>query len=519
MNKLSHTPRRQLLVLLLAGLVVLLTPKMVVAQQLDDTSQVLSEADIVSITVANSPILAAAIIDRERAAQQVLAEQARYGFVLKLDPQLAHLATPSLSGDTVITPSSNSLVLGAELQRHLQWGTDLSLRVEGQTQTSQMSSLSQANTLIDVGPSYGSAVRLGFNQPLLRGAGRDVSRALLNQAEVSLASAKVARQRVASEVLQGALAAFWELFYANRSLDIQRQSLELAERQRDQAAARVATGDLAPVELLTFESRVASLHEDLASAEAERQSRAIALGQAIGLVDGAPGLNAAKQEHPAATLNLDSALHDQALASSYRVLELQQSLRLAELQERTATDPLRPRLDVTGYVQAQGLGNQELAPVVTGLASTEGVSAMLGLNFELPLDSRQREAEAVIAHLATESVRVQLRQVEQAVVAEIDTAQARAKAAGKRRILSLQTLAIVRRQVAAEEARFATGSSTALDVSQAQDQLRASSLRELRARVDDTQLKLQILHQSGQLLGAYRELIPELPQYSDGQAN
>ncbi|MFH1811592.1 MAG: TolC family protein [Pseudomonadota bacterium] len=503
MSDVKHT-RRFRLALQTGAALALLAPSIAArAQDSGPAGRELDETRTVTLAVEHNPALAAAIIDLERAEQQVLGEQARYGFVLKLDQQLARLASPTLSGSGVSNPSSTSLVLGGELQRHLEWGTDLSLRVEGQAQTSQSSSFTQPGTLVDVGPGYSTSVRMGFSQPLLRGAGRDVSRASLDQAEVALASAKVARQRVASEVLQGALSAYWELYYASRALDIQQQSLQLAEQQRDQAAARVASGDLAPVELLTFESRVAALHEDLASAEAERESRAIALGQAIGVVDGARDLRARAGDQPSVSVDTTDALRAAALASSYRVLELREAMHLAEVQARTAAEPLRPRLDLTGYVQAQGLGNQDLAPAFSGLASSDGVSAMVGLSFETPLDGTQRESEAARARLAVQSAQEQLNQAEQAVVADLDTARARAQAAARRTELSAQTLSIVQRQVVAEEARFATGSSTALDVSQAQDQLRASSLRELRARVDSTQLRLQLLHLTGRLLEVY----------------
>ena len=229
----------------------------------------------------------------------------------------------------------------------------MSRRAEGQAQSAQSSSFGQPGTLVDVGTDYGSSVRLGSTQLLLRAAGRDVSRAALDQSEVALASARVARQRVASEVLQGALAAYWELYYASRAYDIDQQGLQLAERQRDEAAARVATGGVAPVELLTFESRVAALRKGLASAEAEQQSRATALGQAIGLPDGARELSAVASDKPAATSDPVGDLRGAALGSSYRVLELREAVRLAEVQERTAAEPLRPRLDLTGYVQAQ----------------------------------------------------------------------------------------------------------------------------------------------------------------------
>lgn len=489
-------PRAPLIVL-----VALLAPAATaLAVPTSSAPHLVDESRVVALAIEHNPTLAAAVIDLRRAEQQVRAEQARYGFVLKLDQQLARLASPTLSGDDVTTPTSSQLTLGAELQRHLVWGTDLSLRVEGQAQTMQSSSYTQPGTLIDVGPGYGTSVRLAFSQPLLRGAGRDVNQAALDQAQVALSSAQVARQRVASEILQNVLAAYWELYYASRALDIQRQSLLLAESQRDQAAARARSGDLAPVAVLTFESRVAALREEVAIAEAEQQGRAIALGQAIGLVDGAPELSARLDPPPAAAPAPIGDLREAALASSYRIRELRENVRLAEVQALTATEPLRQRLDLTGYVQAQGLGNRDQLAAFAGLASSDGVSAMVGLSFEAPLDGSQRQAEASRARLAVQAARTQLISVEQSVLSELATTLARAQAAAQRTELSSQTVALAQRQLSAEETRFATGSATALEVSQAQDQLRASSLREVRAQVDATQYRFKLLHLTGRLI-------------------
>src|SRR5262249_12621690 len=115
-----------------------------------------------------------------------------------------------------------------------------------------------------------------------RGAGRDVFEAEYAQAKASRAATASESERVASQLLLDVLTAYWELFYAGRSVEIQRRSLELARARLQDAVDRVQTGSLAPVEELAYRTKVASIEEDLATALADERKRSNELARLAG---------------------------------------------------------------------------------------------------------------------------------------------------------------------------------------------------------------------------------------------
>jgi outer membrane protein len=459
---------------------------------------------VLEMAVAKNPTLGAAVSDVRRARLLEEAEEHRYPFTLLLDGKALRNGAPQLGAAGVTFPSSTTYSAGAELRRKLDWGTDLSLRLEATRQatssifTFAAPGAAPIQTLFQLGPGYGGSVRLGLTQPLLRGAGRDVVLAQLDVARVSRTTAAFTRDRTASQLLLDALTAYWELYYASRAVDIQRRSLGLAREQREDTASRVKTGSLAPVELLTFDSRIATLEEDVVAAEAEEQRRSTALGRLVG----DPGLTPrrAADHEPVRRETPRGDLRRRALESSPEIAEQKSAVSLAEVQARTAGDPLRQRLDLDAYVQANGLGNREVPPALQQLSVLKALSAQITLTYEAPLDDTRHRAENDRAQLAVTASRQRLDATILKVLADLDDAEQRRVSADRRIDLSGRTLAVSRSQLDAETARFRTGSGTALQVRVAEDQVRTAELRAARARVDLVIAELGLLHLSGALV-------------------
>lgn len=459
---------------------------------------------VLQMAVTRNPSLAAAVSDVRRAKLLEDAEAHRYPFTLVLDGKALRNAAPSLGAAGVNFPESTTYSAGAELRRKLVWGTDLSLRLEATRQESSSvfsfasPGAAPVQTLFQLGPGYGGSVRLGVTQPLLRGSGRDVVLAELTAAKVNRTTATLTRDRVASQLLLDALSAYWELYYASRALDIQRRSLALAREQRDETAARVKTGSVAPVELLTFESRIATLEEDVVSAESEERRRSTALGRLVGDADltsrRAADRAPARHDTPAGDIRR------RTIDASPEIAEQRSALNLAEVQARTAADPLRHRLDVDAYVQANGLGNREVPPTIDQLGTLKAITAQIALTYEAPLDDTRHRAENDRAELAVTAAKQRLDATVQKVVADLDDADQRRISAVRRIDLAERTRAVSQSQLDAENSRFRTGTGTALQVRVAEDQVRTAELRTVRARVDLAVAELGLLHISGGLV-------------------
>jgi outer membrane protein TolC len=459
---------------------------------------------VMEMTVANNPSLAAAVSEVRRAQLLEEAEGHRYPLTLVLDGKVLRNAAPALGAAGVTFPESITYATGGELRRKLIWGTDLSVRVEATRQESRSvftfaaPGAAPIQSIFQLGPGYGGSLRLGVTQPLLRGAGRDVVLAQLDIAAVNRTAVTSTRDRTASELLLDALTAYWELYYASRALDIQRRSLGLARDQREETAARVKTGSVAPVELLTFESRIATLEEDVVAAEAEERRRSTALGRLVGDPTLTP--RRAADREPARRDAPPGDLRRRALDVSPEIAEQRSAVNLAEVQARTAADPLRHRLDLDGYVQANGLGNREVRPAFDQLAGLKAITAQVTLTYETPLDDTRHRAENDRAQIAVAAARQRLEATVQKVLAALDDADQRRLSAARRIDLSDRTLTVSKSQLDAESARFRTGTGTALQVRVSEDQVRTAELRTVRARVDLVVADLGLLHLSGALV-------------------
>ena len=464
----------------------------------------INDAAVVEMAIAKNPSLAAAVSDLRRAQLLEEAEQHRYPFTLVLDGKALRSAAPSLGAAGVVFPESTTFTAGGELRRKLVWGTDLSLRLEATRQETRSvfsfapPGAAPIQTLFQLGPGYGGSVRLGITQPLLRGAGRDVTLAQLDAARVSRSTATLTRDRVASQLLLDALTAYWELYYASRALDIQKKSLALARDQRDDTAARVKTGGLAPVELLTFESRIATLEEDVVAAETEERRRSTALGRLVGDPELTP--RRASDREPNRRELPTGDMRRRTLDASPEIAEQRSALQLAEVQARTAADPLRSRLDLDAYVQAHGLGNREVPPAIEQIGTLKAITAQVSLTYEAPLDDTRHRAENDRAQLAVTAAKQRLDEVTQKALADLDDADQRRASATRRIELADRALAVARSQLDAETSRFKTGTGTALQVREAEDQVRTAELRTVRARVDLVLAELTLLHVTGALV-------------------
>ena len=322
------------------------------------TALPLRAPEVVGAVFTANPTVRAALSDCRSAALEVRAETARYPFDLTLNSQYTTIANPTLfpgaagasPPGTVGVPTQGTLETSAMLSKHLVYGTDVALTLDGQRQTAtsvfylppQFAAMF-AGLLggkmfptgvisYPVGPGYQAYVKLGATQPLLRGAGRSVAEADLRAARLNLTIAELTRDRTASEVVRDALTAYWESWYATAAVDIQKRSRDTAKRQRDEATARIATGSLAPADGLTFETQLASREEDVANAETEERRRAVDLARLLGRADLANAFAVPLDAIPEAPTPISGALHQEAALASPELRAFAAQIELARVQ-------------------------------------------------------------------------------------------------------------------------------------------------------------------------------------------
>jgi len=484
----------------------------------------LSERQAVVAAVAQNPTLHVALLRAQQSRYNLSAEQALYDPVLDANAGYTHLRTPSLVSRTVANDDGTMTVVpdtrvtgsdvfdvGAGITKPFAYGTVVGASVSGQR--SSRASLEQAALFGANGPGYSIAARLSATQPLLRGFGTDLGLASLRQAKLTLSANQLAAQDAASQLLSQVVNAYWELWYATETVRINEASRELARVQQEQAKQQVDSGALAPASALPYATQVAELEETVLAAQTQVRQRELALWQLLGKPSG-EGVSLRAADAPdlprVDELSESSAVQD-ALKNSYVRRQLQTQLAIVKDQLKITGDPLRPRLDVDAYVQAQGLGNTRVPPAFEQFGKLDAVSAHVGLTFEMPLTDTRRSSQIQAAQLAAHVAEKQIEANELEIRSSVALAIAQRRAAHDKLELSTQTEKVAGQQAEAERARFLAGGSIAITGQQAEDAYRQAQLRVQRARVDLVLAELALLEIRGQLLARYSDAVTQLP--------
>ena len=367
--------------------------------------------------------------------------------------------------------------------------------------------MATGDSSISRGIGYTTSARATLTQPLLQGRGRKVNLASLRLARIGQTQAERATDLAATTLVADVLTTYWEVWYAQRAVQLERSALELAERQQQEAVARHAAGALASVDVLPFETRVAELQESVVSAQANEQQRRIALEQLLG---GASFERLTTTPPAVASPPREELVLQQLELGSPEIAELEQRVRLAESNAEVAGEGYRARLDLESYVEARGLGNRRIPPAVAQLEGLNAVSGHVGVVYRTPLDRRRYDAarsqallDVSIARSNLEKARQQLRANASTLISSAEASRAGLKAAQG-------TAEIAKRQFDAEQARFAAGASTPIQVQEAEDALRQARHRVERARVDLIQAEIELKYNTGQLQQEYAAAIDAL---------
>jgi outer membrane protein TolC len=468
----------------------------------------LSEADVVQLLLTYNPELQLALIEQAQAGSAVDLERGRYVTVFDATASATRSQTPVLPamGD-VLVASGTSVDVDAGLTRTFASGTTLSGRVGAQRATSDGVSTGQGSRT-----SFGLSSTLSVVQPLLRGAGSELGLSALRVAELQASAANLAAKSSASELLAAALRSYWELWYSERALTINRAARDLAAEKERNARAQVTAGALASVEELTFGAQLAELEESVVEAETQYEQRAIDLNLALGVDAALPQTDATPAPSTARDAELGLAqMAQQAEAQSYELGQLRFDIAIAEEQLKAARDPLSPRLDAFGELAARGLAADRAWPALEQVGTANALTARVGLSFEAPLDDLAQRSSLALAKLQLRAAQKRVDVLRTQLRARLRSAVAAHRRARERTALADRTVAIARALATAERDRFALGASIPLQVQQAEESLRQAELRLQRARVDQVLVGIELDLARGKLLSRYESLLARLP--------
>jgi outer membrane protein len=119
------------------------------------------------------------------------------------------------------------------------------------------------NQFVPLSPQYPTALTFSYTQPLLRGLRFDNSRRQIEIAKKNLSLTDVQFRQRAIETITNVQRAYWDLVFALRNLQIQRDAVTDSRAQLEHNKRLVSEGALAPVDVVAAEAQVAGFEQSL----------------------------------------------------------------------------------------------------------------------------------------------------------------------------------------------------------------------------------------------------------------
>ena len=420
------------------------------------------------------------------------------------------LAT-SFTNSSRTNPSSSQLDGGQAVVQDTQIvDTSISQAVPwggGNFQVSWNNNRSESNNFFSsFNPSYRSTFQTSYTQPLLRGFSIDSTRQQLQVTAIDRELSDVDLRATITNTLADVRSTYWDFVFATQSLQVQQQSLALAEQLIRDNQARVEIGTMAPIDIVQSQSEAAARRQALAQAEQTLQTAQLALKRLIvgSIEDDAwqAGLNPSdRPTYDPRPIDIETALRT-ALDQRPDLVRSRRQLDIDDINVRALRNETLPALDLVASYQLQGQGGTQLlrSQQVGGSVTTQipggfgdALDQLGSANFPVwsvqvqlsyPIGRSASEASYARARLEVQKTQARLRQVELQVATEVTSAAVQIESIVKRIDAARAARELAEQQLEAEESKFEVGMSTNYFVLQAQRDLTNAQNSELQALLD-----------------------------------
>jgi HAE1 family hydrophobic/amphiphilic exporter-1 len=394
--------------------------------------------------------------------------------------------------------------------------------------------LTTNNQFTSLNPQFPTAVTFNYTQPLLRGFKIDNSRRQIAIARKNLSLTDAQFRQRAIDTITSVQRAYWDLVFALRSLQVQRDAVSVAHTQLEHNKRLVNEGQLAPIDVVaaeaqisTYEQRVYSALEEVSRSE-NNLKNLIAQDQKAQLWS----------ESIVPTDPVDLAVPDVSLPDALKTAmenrpELQQSNVLREINQidqRFFKDQTKPAIDLVGTYGINGLAGsssisrvnpftasslevrdrvnqisgllglgllpdlpvQTISPDLIGgfgqsvenLLSNRFTNFKVGVQISLPLRNRTAEANLGRSLVEAERIGTQREQLEQTIQVDVRNALQAMRSAESRLRAASATREANEQQFASEQRKLDAGQSTTFLVLERQTALTEARGLELKAQTD-----------------------------------
>jgi HAE1 family hydrophobic/amphiphilic exporter-1 len=394
--------------------------------------------------------------------------------------------------------------------------------------------LTTNNQFTSLNPQFPTGVTFNYTQPLFRGLKIDSSRRQIQIARKNLSLTDAQFRQRAIDTITNVQRAYWDLVFALRSLQVQRDAVSVARTQLEHNKRLVNEGQLAPIDVVaaeaqisTYEQRVFSALEEVSRSEnnlknmivkdqkSELWSESIVPTDPVDLVvpnvSLPDALKTAMENRP--ELQQSNVLKeinqidqrffkDQTkpaidLVGTYGIVGLAGTSSLSRVNPFTASSlEVRDRVNVIsqslGLDPLPELPVQTIAPDLLGgfgqsvenLLSNRFTNFKVGVQINLPLRNRTAEANLGRSLVEAERIGTQREQLEQTIQVDVRNALQAMRSAESRLRAASATREANEQQFASEQRKLDAGQSTTFLVLERQTALTEARGLELKAQTD-----------------------------------
>ena len=357
---------------------------------------------------------------------------------------------------------------------------------------------------------YSTRLGMTVTQALLRGYGRDVNLARLQQARLDTRMSEYELRGFTEFLVAETERTYWDYALARRQIEIVEESLKVARQQLNETKELIAVGRLARAELAAVQAEFAAQEQALIEARANKKSIHL---QLLRLLNPAgPGIWQREVDLIHQPTLPEIKLEDVALhvAVSMRMRPILNQARLEILSgdfELVKTqNGLLPLMDLFITLGKSGYANS-FGESVRNI-SEDSYDALAGVRFNYPVFNRDAKALHRRALLNREQAQKALENLSQLVEVDVRTVYIEVDRTKQQITASSVTRKFDEEKLRTETEKLRVGKSTSFLVAQAQRDLLVSRIAEVRALANYLKALIDLYRQDGSLLERRRIAAP-----------
>ena len=399
------------------------------------------------------------------------------------------------------------------------------------------------NQISILSPQYNANFTVGVRQPLFRGRRFDQQRRTIEIAKRNLSLTDTQFRQRSIEIIANVQLAYWDLTFALKNLQVQREGVRDAKQQLNHNKRLVEEGQLAPVDVVAAETQVANLETAVYDAlevvnRAENSLKNLISTDRTEQIWIESLVPTESIELDAPRTNLPEAL-ELALENRPEVELNKVAKNINEIDQRFLRDQTKPQIDLTANYISAGIGgsqnsdfrnifNQDCAAddavciaarqqqlitqqqridnltgnPLTDIFTNRYPTIQVGVTFNFNLNGKTVKAQLGRSLVEGERIETQREQLEQNIQVDVRNALQAVKTSEAR----LRSAAIARQnseaQYASEQRKLDAGQSDIYKVLDRQTALVNARSAELRAQTELNKAIAELQRSTGNSLKA-----------------